>query len=387
MQIEIVIFWLSGSFLFLPLFLYKSLFLKMAILAYGYPVWLMVGFASGMPVTRIMRDVGAKFYLEHLEFGALLSFLSYLAFLIALWPIRLKEHSMPRLRISMLGRFVLLGTLMVSCAVAYPKAFGLSDFRFGTAGSIVIFLSALLILSIPRKQKYDFVTLVHLVFILFMVFRGERVDFVLNVIVILAYYFRSSNVSLFSFGLYSFLGLVLATIGGAMRHYGSLDLLYVFQTIPFLVSNFGTAIDVVHVYMSAVWYFDVYGPNVDPLINIFASYFPFFPGRGASSELNYVFILKEHINNLGGGLFYIAGLMAFGAGGVIFFGYLYGLLLRKAFTLKGVLSVFFIALSLMQFRVQWYGATYFGSVFLLFIFFYFFYLLLKEQGIARKRMV
>jgi MFS family permease len=354
-------FWVFGFLIFSPLLLFKSFFLKMTILAYAYPIWLMSAYSLGLPVSRIMAVYGDKYYSMYYTEVFIIAMLSYVAFIGAIWNIRKKEYKFYIVRLPFVVRLLLLIFFVVFVVVAYPKVFGLSNHRFGSMGGVVIVLASVFIMTSSKSKDQKFLSLLFMSLIFFIVLNGERVDFILMLMTTYIFYKRESIVNLKIFGVIAFIGLLLAVVSGFLRSGQNLDLISILIVLPHILTNFGTAVDVIHVYMSSVWYYHNVGITVDPILNIFFSYIPLFGDRGVSSDLNFSKVLIPYIKNLGGGLFYSVGMMSMGAIGVILSGLLYGYLFKKLFISKGIYSLLFIAFFILQFRLQWYGFTYYST--------------------------
>lgn len=354
-------FWITGLVLFFPIVFFKSFFIKMTILAYSYPIWLLSGYAYGLPASRIVSHIGNKYYDDLYMEGFIYAFLSYIGFLIVIRKLKEKEYQFYKLKIGILGRTLLFLLFIVFVAVAYPKSLGLASYRFGSLGGVVVFLGALTLVTTTNTKWSNIITLLFFILILFIVIRGERVDFILMLVSFIIFKYMQSNVKIFKFFIISLGTLILAVTAGFIRSGVDIDFIFLFQALPRVMMNFGTAVDVIHVYMSSVWYYYNVGVTIEPLINIVFSYIPLFGDRGVSSELNFTRILIPYIKNLGGGLFYSVGMMSAGGIGVVLFGILFGYIFKKLFLLRGIYSLLFITFFILQFRFQWYGVTYYSS--------------------------
>ncbi|MBA6353580.1 hypothetical protein [Colwellia sp. BRX9-1] len=357
-----VVFFAIGLAVFAPLFFFKSFLLRLPILIYAYPIWIMAGLYLGLPATRIIGNVGMSYYSDYIRIGFYSSLGSYIAFIIMIWNIRNNEFTFFRVPFSFLLRTICLFLFILSLFVAYPGAFGFTEGRFGSAGSLVIVLFALTTLSRNFKYKVDAINIIMFIIILFMLSKGERVDFILA---LLALFMINKKQTVFSITRLVFVVTIFMFVGvygGLSRAGGDITFEKLLLSVSFAITNFGTAVDVVHVYLSSVWFFYNKPLDLMPLVNLILSYIPMSPMGGASSEFNFSLVTKKHIHNVGGGLFYSVGMMVSGPIGVIILGFLYGYLFKKLFLLKSYFSVVFIAFFVQQFRIQWYGANYFGNV-------------------------
>lgn|GEM_PF-6625085 len=380
-----IFFSLLALVFFYPIFLFNSAFIKVTIFIYAYPVWLLSGLWLGIPSTRIIERVGMPYYSEYIDTGFIWAMVSYIAFLAAISNLRKKEISFDVLIIPPLFRLFLLGIFILFLFLAYPSAMGVGTIRFGSFGSLVVSLLTLLIVTGKNRNKFDYLNLTLGFVLIFIILRGERVDFILGLLTLYLVFKGTSYISLKKMFLSFFVLLLLGTVGGAIRAGESLSVENILTVLWYSVVNFGTAIDVVHVYMSAVWYFHEEPLTLKPVINVIASFIPLSSIGGVSSEYNIVWILREKITNVGGGLFYSVGAMSFGLLGAALSGYIYGMFFKFLFSLKGFYVSFFLAFFIMQFRLQWYGATYFGKVFfVLFILGSVFYVIRKAGFLKDK---
>ncbi len=314
---------------------------------------------------------------------------SYFIYILVLLPIRNKKFVFEKFPLSARARWFVALLFILSLFLSYPKVMGVGDLRFGVGGSITLVLLVLVLCSRRPFRQWDPLSGVIFIILVFLVGSGERVDFVLAVIALMAINSRNGQISLgwlmvgcaalFSLGVYA----GLARIGIEIQYDKFLDFLFA------SAFNFGTAIDVVHVYFSGTWYYERFGVSLEPLANVVSSYFPIFPWGGAGHEYNFSWFLRPYIDNVGGGLFYTVGMLALGPLGVLVFGAGYGAITRILFKFsKPYGSIVFVAFFVMQFRLQWYGLTYFGNVLIiLLVVYYISALAYKKKGIVERRIL
>lgn len=315
-----------------------------------------------MPVTRIISSVGYNYYYSELSLSFLSALGAYVAFLIAIFPLRKELYSFDGFSISPLQKYLISILLLIFLCIAYPKAFFLGDNRFGSMGGVNVILFALLMLTMEQKRK-DVLVFFALFIYIYMIVRGERVDFILGLIAFYFFYRKSSKIALGKLAVMFSSLLLLGVYSGLNRAGGNVTINDVLNVTLSSITNFGTAIDVIHVFLSSVWYYENIGSDVRPVLNVLFSYIPFAPMRGAGSEYNYVWVLREYIFNVGGGLFYSAPMMLCGLVGVVVSGFLYGYFFKFIYRRNGFFKIAFVVFFVMQFRIQWYGLTYFGSAF------------------------
>ncbi|WP_146145445.1 hypothetical protein [Photobacterium leiognathi] len=258
-------------------------------------------------------------------------------------------------------RAFVLFILIVIYPVAYPNIFSLGDGRFGSGGSLILIFNAILLLS--RKEKLNIIDFSTILINVFVMASGERAD---TILILLLFYLikyqdghlierKISNVKLIFL---LFITLLLGLFSGLNRMGGSFSMEY----LIYYIFNQGTVIDVLHVYLSSIWYVNKYGYNFEPIINLISSFIPFTPFGGASSSYNVTSILRNIIPNVGGGLFYSAGYLSYGLFGASIYVAFYGFFIRKLFIGGNISKVLFIAIFLQQLRLQWYGLNYMGNV-------------------------
>ncbi|MFM5651711.1 hypothetical protein ACET76_05595 [Aeromonas caviae] len=379
-----VVFFLIGACIFSPLLLFRCGFIKVTILIFAYPVWIISGLWLGMPVTRIISSVGYNYYYSELLGGFLSALGAYVAFLFAIFPLRKESYCFNGFSISLIQKYVISIMLLAFLCIAYPKAFFLGDSRFGSMGGVSVILFSFLMVTMEKK-RIDLMAYFAILIYTYMIIRGERVDFILGLITFYFFYRKSSEIAFGKLAVIFSALLLLGVYSGLNRAGGDVTINDVFNVTLSSITNFGTAIDVIHVFLSSVWYYENIGSDIRPVLNVLFSYIPLAPMRGAGAEYNYVWILREYIFNVGGGLFYSAPMMLCGLIGVVVSGFLYGFLFKYLYRREGLLKVTFIVFFIMQFRVQWYGMTYFGSALIFMLLLYLFFLFLLKVDIIRLK--
>ncbi|MBR9754210.1 MAG: hypothetical protein GYB56_05575 [Gammaproteobacteria bacterium] len=370
-------------FLLAILTVYKNSFLRICILIYAYPIWIMYGLMLGDEPTRIISATGYYYYSDYLDEAVLTAIASFIFFLIPLWKIRKSEYSFPCIRVSKATNVLFFLLFIFSICAAYPSVFYLSDSRFGSMGSLVVIFFAAWIITVGNKSEAigKLQYMVSFAVVVFAIVRGERVDFILMLCLMLFFYFKTSRISLLYLSAPLIAIFSLGMYGGLSRGGDILTLSSLIEEIVINISRLGTAVDVVHVYLSSIWYVNKIGYTFDPLINIAMSIFPSNRFGGASSEYNYVWVLRRYINNVGGGMFYTAFMLAAGPLLTIISGYIYGYCLKKLFLLDAKYGIIFIMFFIMQLRLQWYGPNYFGSIILFSTIFIILIKILKKIGV------
>lgn len=371
-----------GACIFSPLLLFRCGFIKVTILIFAYPVWIISGLWLGMPVTRIISSVGYNYYYSELSGGFLSALGAYIAFLLAIFPLRKELYSFDGFSISIIQKYIISIMLLAFLCIAYPKAFFLGDSRFGSMGGVNVILFAFLMITMEQKKK-DILVYFALLLYMYMIIRGERVDFILGLIAFYFFYRKSSKIALGKLAIIFSALLFLGVYSGLNRAGGDVTISDILNVALSSITNFGTAIDVIHVFLSSIWYYENIGSDIRPVLNVLFSYIPLAPMRGAGAEYNYVWILREYIFNVGGGLFYSAPMMLCGLIGVVVSGFLYGCFFKYFYRRDGLFKVAFVVFFIMQFRIQWYGLTYFGSALIFMFLMYAFFLFLLKTNLIR----
>lgn len=351
---------------FIVLFQFKSKILQLFIFVFSYPIFITYGYKVGVEPTRIISAVGFNKYHDVLDTAFYVQIIALCAFIIPLWGIRDKIFEMPRLQVKNDIRFILLILFVISLMIAYPRSMFISDSRFGFGGSACLVLSALLIAC--RQSKIDIIDIITFCLSLMIFINGERVDFLVFIFVFFLIenkdgVIKERNMGVASSFILGSLIFILATLIGMKRGGENFDLFVILNSIL----SQGTAVDVIHVYLSCVKYVQDIGYDIRPLWNIIASFIPFIPGGGAISSYNATEILREYIYNLGGGLFYTAGYMIFGVSGVVIMTSIYSLFIRFTFSSGFIGSAVLLVITLQQLRIQWYGITYLANSIMLMV--------------------
>lgn len=353
---------------------FKSRIIQLCLLFMIYPITILAGMNYTGESYRIISLVGESYYYDFYGIGYIYQIIFYAIFFTTLLPIRKLNFKIKRLPFDKFTRLILISLLLIFYPIAYPAIFGFDGSRFGSGGSIVIILNALLLLS--RTKRLSFVDFIVISINVFALFSGERAD---SILILFLYYLLSSdgfyirervisNIKLITILI---LILFVGLFAGVNRMGGEVSLDY----IIYYLFNQGTAVDVLHVYLSSLWYVDALGYNSKPILNLFSSFIPFNSFGGASSEYNVTIILGKEIANVGGGLYYSAGYLIAGVFGASILCFLYSYFLRVLFTFSDISKILLVCIFIQQLRLQWYGLNYMGNVLsvglILFTFLYF----------------
>lgn len=356
---------------------FKSNFVRLHLLLIIYPVFILLIYKSGYILPGIISVAGLAYYSEYISIGFYWLAFSYLLFVSILWAHRHKTIEFNIINIKESSRLIIcLGTL-ISAAIFLPKAFFLSEQRFNLLpffawGGLYNIFSILLILSHTSFKKLS--SVLHLILLLYIMFRGERADHIMVLGTLFLFKGASvkSEIQLSLKNVLTILSVVIITsIIGIARIDGFnniLDDLDYYIGMSLYAQQ--TGIDVVHVYMSSIWYY--FNEKFNPLIllNLPLSIIPGLPGGGTDSVYNYSQFLKTYIPNVNGGLFYSEAILNFGLLGLIIYMLLFALIIRYCLLGNGLTwKIFMIIMYIMSFRFQWYGALFIIKPFILGLFF------------------
>lgn len=339
----------------------SSRLLQLVLLFMLYPIFCMSFMSYSGEMSRIVAAVGSFYYYEYFDKAYLYQVFFYFAMYSMFFFIRKKKFSLKRIPIGNIERGFIFTLLLCIYPIAYPAIFGSGSERFGGGGSLLVILNAIMLMS--RRERLGIVDYACMALNIYALLAGERADTIL--IVFLYYitlnrkgYIVERDISVFKLSFLLFAIMFIGLFSGINRMGGQVSIEY----FTYYLFNQGTAIDVLHVYLSSLWYVNAVGFSYEPILNFIFSFIPLNPLGGASSDLNVTQILRSHIPNVGGGLFYTIGLVTGGFIGGLISVLGYSAFIVKMFTGSDVLKILFISLFIQQLRLQWYGLTYMGNV-------------------------
>lgn len=351
---------------FILIFFFTSNLIRFVLIAFWYPLLPMFLFCEGFPIGRAIDLIGRPIYAEYANSAFFFAAISYFCFCVVLWRERKQILKFRRIHFGEPFRLLLGILLLIVSIIAYPKVYGLSNYRWnlipGQWSVVYLAINYLLLVSFKRIQSPS--TLLHIVILFKVLSGGERVDSLIVVALIgLLYVEKNAPYKLTERKLslkWTLLFIVLLFFGiyiGQTRSGASTSLFKILYDIIAL----HTVTDVIHVYFSSFDYVSKQGTTFKPLINELFSLIPTHP-LGGQSEYNFSRILNKHIVNPGGGLFYTEGMLIFGSFGIVLYGIMYGLFFKYLINnnkqyAKVILLIFFI----LQLRIQWYGTIYLYS--------------------------
>lgn len=341
------------------IFFYKSIFAKVILFASYYPCIILCLYKYRFPMKGAL-SINYNFFPDsETNFAFYSACIAYAFLWFFLLPIRKKNYSFIRLPLSQFARVILTFLYLIFFIISFPRTFGIN---VGIeSGSICLVLSVIILAS--KVSKFDRVSVLHVVFLLFAVLYGERVDAILALI----FHFiidkdkkASTNVSNIMTESYNirmiiplfFFVFLAGLVTETKRMSGRFNTNYIVTSM--LTQQ--TAVDVSFVYLTGVDYYFTRGTDLQVLNN---AIFGLFPGEygGVVSKYYYTNFLSDKVlRSPGGGLYYTEGIIAFGKIGVFLYPLVFSLLVRAFFQrveykyiLPGVLIL------IMTLRLQWYG--------------------------------
>ncbi len=349
--------------IFASIITFKSIIIRINLFVFAYPIFIMFLMKQGTKMSGIMSIMFDR-YDQYLDTAYYWSVLGYIVLILVIWPVRKKRLSIKRLDITEGSRFILIILLLLLGIIVWPEAFGIYGYgRFnllpgGAWSGLYTLVSSLLILSSKGLSSWS--SRLHLALCLFIIFRGERVD---NLVVVLALFTLSPTEGgiiketnkVIRFAIIAFPFMIIVSLIRIVQILGLKTVLdnWLFYATATLYKQH-TALDVTHVYLSAVAYFHEMPSKWYALFNSVLSMISL-----NSNKLDYVFITKEIIPNAGGGIFYSEGVLAFGVFGVIVYSAFFGIALRYGIKGESLFAKSIIVLLLLLcFRFQWYGGIY-----------------------------
>lgn len=344
---------LSVIFFIYILVRFRSILLKIVLLVTIYPLFVLILFKHGIPLSGILFVNSEYFSTKAIELAFNAYLIGELFFIAILFPLRNKIYEFERFNVDNSVRLLFFILLVLS---SYGVLLTHKENKSFSSGSFYIVLSVLLLYF--KKNYSSFITLLQLFFCLLLIAIGERVDSIITVILLLVMNGSNTVKEMYNKKIVYMLLLGLFVLGVAvsfLRLSYSVD----FTTILQSFYSQSTVCDVLYVYLCGAEYFVTHGPHPEVINNMILG---LIPGEyyGVESKYNYTIFLRENfLPNLGGGLFFTEGLVAFGEIGVIPYFIVLGFAIRYLFINKKKLSsMLFLLVMVMICRIIWYGMIY-----------------------------
>ena len=347
--------------------------LKIMLIVVWYPLCVLFLYKLEIPLVGIIEVNRNLFSEEAIALAYNIYLIGAIIIYYLLWPIRKTKFNVTPFKIGG-GAHTILFLLFVA------SSYSLLQIRTAEGGSASFYLAFSTILLYCTKGFRNFFTIAQLLYLMFILSMGERVDSILAIVFILIMNNEDGickekyNKAVLYIGLVCLfiLGIIVAAVRGG-GNYGTellLKSIYAQQTVS----------DVLYVYLSGVEYYVTNGPERSLILNCLLG---LFPGAyyGVTSEYNYTFFLINNFaDNPGGGMFFTEGILVFGPLGVIIYCFILGKLIVYLFEGESpIRQILFILLFVMFCRVVWYGFIYTYKPIIICILLYFILNILKSN--------
>jgi len=349
------------------IFAYKSIVLKIIMLILFYPLLVLFLYMQNFPMLGILELNRFEFSEQDLLFGYYYYLIGYILFVIIVSPLKKVSYGFYPIKIGNKTRALIFVLLCISVIPVLNIHVDSATFKSAT---FYLCLNSLLLLSFRKERNWIYYA--QLVLLVVIIIKGERVDSLMCVILLFiltqkGYVVeKSMKPIMYIYGILFFFLLVIIAYLRDNRDFNYLDLII-------SIYSQQTVCDVVYVYLTGVKYYLLYGVDWNVLLNIF---FGLIPGvtSGVSSPYFYSNILRNFMDNPGGGLFFTEGILLFGGVGIIMYIALYGIVIKMLFVRNyGFYRILFVLFIIMQCRLIWYGMQFmYKPLFLLFIAYLFF---------------
>lgn len=331
---------------------FKSMLLKIMLIVVWYPLCVLFLYKLEIPLVGIIEVNRNLFSEEAIMLAYNIYLIGTIIIYYLLWSIRKTKFNFIPFKIGG-GTHTILFLLFVA------SSYSLLQIRTAEGGSASFYLAFSTILLYCTKGFKNFFTIAQLLYLMFILSMGERVDSILAIVFILIMNLEdgickekyNKAVLYIGLGCLFILGIAVAAVRGG-GNYGTellLKSIYAQQTVT----------DVLYVYLSGVEYYVTNGTEHSLILNCLLG---LFPGTyySVTSDYNYtIFLINNFADNPGGGMFFTEGILVFGPLGVIIYCFILGKLVVYLFEGKNpIKQILFILLFVMFCRVVWYGFIY-----------------------------
>lgn len=354
--INYIFFLVFSSVIIYPVYASRNIYFKVQFLLIAYPIIVLSWISVSSTTSRIMKSY-FDYYDGYINNAILYLTVTYaLIFIICYKECKTKNVKIVFFKIKKGVRFLFLFLSVITCFIAFPKAMFIGSERFGSLGSVA--LMSLFVVILSKDKNSDLVTNLARIFCLFMMIRGERVDFILP---FLFSFFINVD---FKLNMHRFLLIVfsffLLLVSGMYRSGENLEHIDLYSVIII-----GTVVDVLHVYLSSIL---VYMKGLNEPAFLYDDLLSFIGLSGVIRELQDIPTLSAYLannfaSNVGGGIMISTGIISFGLIGVVALASVYAVITKYIFRLRKskVASLFFFMFFVTQFRFLWYGFFYFSN--------------------------
>lgn len=345
------------------IFNFKSVFLKLILIIFWYPLVTMYLYCIGYELGASLYYIGRTMHKPYCQEAFIYALTAYYMLILVVWKLRSKTFSFKKIESNEFSRGVFVFVFFVVSVIAFPKAFGIGSQRWNLIPGPwpVVFIAMNLVLFTSFNSIKQKSSIVHLLVLLICFAGGERANTAL--VLLLFFLFNSTNKEYMTekkikyyYGVLFFLLAVLGIAAQSWRSGSQFSLEALYSNLISLA----TVSDVVHIYFTSFNYIEHNPLTLRPVVNEIASMFN-LPVYGGATSLDYNFteILRDHIYNFGGGLFYTEGVLIFGKIGVLIYAVVFGFIIRFLYLNKSKLAqVTMLVFIVLQMRIQWYGFMY-----------------------------
>jgi len=368
------------TLLFIGIFFFKSNFIKIILFAHWYLILIIYLFQLGVPlggIIEVFRNTLIGYASEALSYSIIGYSLLYGSLF---FTIKNKKFKIKVYRVTLFVKLLLLLLFFIFSVIAYPHIYIADAPRFnllpGSGWASFYLIFGLINIILISKQYANITNIIYYIILFSVLVGGERADTIMLLIILInlkqKYLINNGSLKLYlvenSLNLKIFIIVLivfsLGTLIGFVRLHGfnSIDSFIFVRALYSL----HTAVDVTQVYLSSIGYIKEHSYSIYPIINDIATFLPGTAYGGAGSSINYTLILNDYMKNMGGGPYYIAGLMMLGSYGLalihISLAFFLIFLLKSK---KTIYKLWFLLFMLMVLRVVWYGGVYYYKPLLL----------------------
>lgn len=334
---------------------FKSVILQIFMIISIFPQVTLLAFNYGFPMPGILM-LNSESFSDHTlwEANILLAIINFIMIGV-FYPLRRFKYRYKTYKCSNTSYVILLILLLITIIFSYPRVTGL-DLRIDMS---TIYLSANVALLMCKKPRYHFLTIIHMLLLILVIVKGDRVDSMITFVLLFLFvnkdYHQEENIKKSILLLGGFSLFVVGLVGASARGGASVNSASIISSIYAQQ----TVADVLYIFLTSIEYYNSHGPTLSVLLNMIFGLFP-GPFYGVEAPLNYTqFLRNNFMENAGGGLFYSEGMLAFGFIGPIIYILLFSLLIKYLFIKRNVYcTLLFLTLTVMAFRIQWYGIIY-----------------------------
>lgn len=337
--------------LFSPIFIHKSLAIKIIYIISVYPLLVLCLYKNGIPMPGILGLSRNDFPDNVIQYAFISYAIGLLIFNMILYPLRHEIYKFIPIKVNSTTRFLLFIATCISCIPV------LNIHKEGDLLRSATFYLFFNIILAATTKKRDLIWVGQLFICSFLLANGERVDSILLVVFLVIFKFGKQNEEIMNrkilYLFFIFFFIILVGIGywrggSTLNQEQLLSAIYSQQTVT----------DVVYIYLTGVNYIFDHGTNITVLYNLIGGIVP-GPTSGVSSTYYYSNLLRNYMSNPGGGLFITEGMISMAFLGPILYYAIYAFLIKKTFTAgKGLRNLLFILIFAMQCRIIWYGFIY-----------------------------